>query len=111
MLAVQLSLVRDVVRRADDASAMAAFEAALVVRSSVDRHLQQAQHSKILAAIKNLIACVHQRLPFQLDKQSCCIQRTSLGCQRKHWRLCLRSAVHHERNKMSKLIKKQQMIQ
>ena len=41
MLAVELPLVRDVVRRADGASSMAALEAALVVRLAFQRHLNK----------------------------------------------------------------------
>ena len=40
MLAVELPLVRDVVRRADGASSMAALEAALVIHSVVDSYLK-----------------------------------------------------------------------
>lgn len=39
VLAVELPLVRNVVRRADGASSMAALEAALVIHSVVDSNL------------------------------------------------------------------------
>ena len=91
VLAVEPSLVRNVVRWADRAPSMAALEAALMVRSSVYRHLSFGiQTIRIMLNfcpineflsffLRECVCMCVKIVPFQLDRQCSCSQSICLS--------------------------------